>query len=300
MNIDRSMVRNFLRIIHSSPFQIVRYALLIIGTTSMAKVIQEYFNLESESSLLILIALFFAYGILVKKKLHDHSIFWIFITLFCGIYIVINWPGPGNHTYVFLYLTMTVAVTLIGVKTYRLQVLQTNTKYIFLVIMFFAAWQKLITPIYMDGTINAFWIVNGGYYQPVYHFFNGWSEIVNENYDQLNAYYNINSARTDAMYLQDPFENITFWGKMLSWLILASEIMVPGIFAFSRHSLVKHGALFIFILLVLITRLETGFLSLICIIGMAHSDQSDKYIRNTYLIIFGFLQLLFILDYGYI
>ena len=169
-----------------------------------------------------------------------------------------------------------------------------------MVIMLMAVVQKILTPGYLDGTVNAFWLANGGYFKPLYFFSENWQEVVESNHALLNDYYNETLYRTDNIVLQSPVGNLQLWGFLCTLLILGVEILVPLLFVSKRSQLVRHGALIAMIVIVFLTRQEAGFLCLLCIIGIANCPPGEKRLLSIYLALFGLMQLLFLLDYGYV
>ena len=225
---------------------------------------------------------------------------WLAVTLTVTGYIVFEWPGPANHTYVFVYISLAFALASGSDSSEQEMILENNARNIFLVVMLFAVLQKAITPGYLDGTINAFWMSVGGYGQLLDSVSDRWHSAVVHNDIMMDKYYNETTMRVDAISLVKPIDNLRFWGVLLAFFVLSVELVVALIFVFSKSNLLKHTAVILFVISVFVFRQETGFLSLLCVIGLCGTQPKDVMFRGGYISLVAFFLAMMIIDVGYI
>ena len=200
--------------------------LLAIAITTGAKMAQENLGLAQWQMLGLVAGMFFVQWVLIRTiNLGRHWMHWTPAVIVVAGYILTNWPGPGNHTYVYLYLCLIFLVIFLNRPQHHESLLIANTRNLFMVIMLMAVVQKILTPGYLDGTVNAFWLANGGYFKPLYFFSENWQEVVESNHALLNDYYNETLYRTDNIVLQSPVGNLQLWGFLCTLLILGGEIL---------------------------------------------------------------------------
>lgn len=225
---------------------------------------------------------------------------WATVAACMAVYILRRWPLPANHSYVYMYLSLALMCVFLNRPADRLRVLRVNTLLLIAVVMLFAVVQKVLTPGYLDGSLNAFRLANGDCFRPVYSMVHHWGHTVELNDAALNQYYNVRSESTGQLHIQSPVEHLRFWSLVFTYAVLAAEILVPIVFAFGKNPVLKHGAMLLFVPLVFLARQESGFLSLLCIMAMAHCASDQKRLRAAYLFCFFGLQTMFLLDLGYV
>ena len=275
--------------------------MLVIAVTMGCKLLQEWYEFGQWPLLgLLAVSLVALWAGIRFIDLGKQALVWLAIVAGIAIYMIPEWPGPANHTYVYAYLCLVLFLVLRNAPAERTSLLTRNTLYLFNAIMLLAVIQKAITPGYLDGTINAFWLATGGYCEPIYIFFDSWSAVVEHNNAVLNTYYNENPYQTDQIALQAPVSSLRMWGILFSAGILAGEVIVPAIFTWSKSQVFKHTTVLLFLAGVFLTRQETGFLSLLAIMALTHCPPEHTRIRGIYLLLFAFMQTLFVLDFGYI
>jgi hypothetical protein len=147
----------------TDPLSWVVRMMLLLSINTFFKTIQEYYELSIWIFLgLTIIAWALALILIYLKDFGNHWSFWILTAIGMILFLLINWPGSANHLYIFIYLCLILFVSFLNHPKDRMQVLSTNTKWLFVMFMLMAVIQKGITPGYLDGTINSFWLVNGG------------------------------------------------------------------------------------------------------------------------------------------
>lgn len=283
-----------------APNRAAAVALLAILATTGSKMLQETLELPVGGALPFALAAVAIVWLVARfTQLTQHWAVWAVMALCTGVYLVVRWPGPANHTYVFGYMCVALAMTGLSASEHRQHVLRTNMQGLMLAIMAFAVLQKAITPGYLDGTINAFWLATGGYGRPLWTFSEGWQAVVRDNMGVLNEYYNVNQQALHELTLQSPMENLRLAGKILACVILGSEVVLPAIFVWKRAEIGRHIALLLFVPGVFLMRQESGFLSLLCVMGIACWPAKPA-IRWAYVAYLVILQVLFLLQFGYI
>ena len=275
--------------------------MLIILCSVFAKSLQDFLGLESTFSMLFLYFLLVAAVFFLSfYRINSLPILWLGLSLSVLAYILYEWPGTANHTYLYWYLCTILFIALNQPRTERKNIFQQNTRYLLLITMLLAVLQKVTTPAYIDGSINSFWLVNGGYGKPIYTFLENWSSIVNENHSLLNRYYNETSYQVDEIKLISPVSNLRLWGQVVAIAIIIGEILVGCFFMWSKSTFWRHFSLQLFIVVVFLMRQEAGFLCLLCIIGLSNCESRNRIWRNLYFFLFALMQIAVLLDYGFI
>lgn len=275
--------------------------MLLVAVITGCKLLQEYYELGfwPMAGLVSVGALLLLAERLIPQ-VRNHWMLWLGLSLGVATHIVTNWPGPANHAYVFVYLCLILLVTAWQAPEDRALVFAKNTQYLLLAILVIATFQRIITPGYLDGSINAFWLANGGYGKPLYTFSSGWSEVVRSNHELLNGYYNGTPYRVDSLQLEAPISNLRFWGQVVSIGTLATEMVVGVLFVWGRTAAWKHVPLIGLVLLVFVTREESGFLSLLCIMGIANTGSGSTAWRWIYVALIAAMQLLLLANFGFV
>ena len=295
------MGRNYRALQSVASLPMVMVLLVVVALLTVAKLQHETLELSVGWMALIGPAcVMLALGLFRLRRLLWHWGFWAVLALTSLAHIYRDWPGPANHTYAFLYLCLIMVLVMLNQQQERASLLQSNTRWLFAAIMLLAVLQKVITPGYLDGSINAFWLATGGYGKPLYAQSEAWQEVVQHNYALLDHYFNQTPYAVQAIEFRAPVSNLRFWGQMVSAGILLGEVVVPLVFLFARNALVKHLSLLLFVVGVFFIRQETGFLSLLCILGLAQIPDGTSGWRLAYLGVIAVMQTLFLLGYGYI
>lgn len=272
----------------------------ILGVLVGTKVILSHYELDMLINFGIVSFALLVLFILAKLK--ENILFtwqtWFGVALLLSVYLLQEWPRPANHLYVYIYMSLILFVVFLNDKTKHNKLLEFNLTALFAVIMTMAIIQKLITPEYMNGTTNTFWLLGGGFFELIGPS-GEWKTAIESNKALLNDYFNNYPHSTHKIRLQSPVSNIKEIAIAFNAVVLISELFVLLLFIFSNNQKVKHFPLILLILLIYLTRQESTFLSLLAIIGAANSSSSTKF-RFIYLLIFLLLQLTILLDVGYI
>lgn len=280
--------------------QLAVYMLSILGVIVFSKVMLSYSDLDfTINTTFSMMGLAVVVLLLRYRSAYFFSWqLWLVVALGLTTYLLEEWPRPANHLYVFIYFTLTLVVVFLNESKERAALLMFNFKGLFAVIMVMAVVQKLMTPEYMDGTTNSFWILRGGFFElmaPGEEL----KTIIASNKDLLNEYYNIYPYSTHKIQFASPIENLRAWALGFNALVIISEIVVLLLFLLSKNEKWKQLPLIALIVLIFITRQESTFLSLLTIVG-AVSTKSNVSIRAVYLMLFLILQVTILFEIGFI
>lgn len=203
----------------------------------------------------------------------------------------------GNHCFVLIFVGLLLILAHLFQDESEL-IFKKNVTWMLFIIMFFGAFQKLISPTYMSGDFMNFMFTNGDLFK------------VTQIYKPLNDYYlsNLEQLKTFAMaqpvadeVLKVPyfFKNQQQFFYYFGWFVVLMEFLFLP-FLFIKNQKIKHTFFIIFLFSLLLTRQETGFLSLVCLLCFSLLPQNfNKYLHLLYLFFFFTCMMLIYLGKGF-
>ena len=242
-------------------------------------------------SLLLALPLIY-YPLVYPQKVYEKR-YWLYLALFVLLNIIYDPFRPANHHYVLMYVCLLLYLVLSeqesGMRELRLQ---HNARYILIAIMFWAGFHKLISPDFMDGSSYSLMFIEGDFFKPFHGALPSFLAIFAENKELINQFSQSAPQLGDSIQLSSPIDHTLEWIKAFSYLVMAGELLVALIFLVVKSPLIKNAALMGLALGIFMSRLECGFLSIICILGFAQCPKEFPILRGIYvaLIIF-FLSL---------
>lgn len=238
-----------------------------------------------------------AFAAIYKVKNIYKPVFWLGITVYLAIEFVSNFYNCANHHFVLLYLCLATTMAL----AYKLdfdRILSYNARWIIGLVFVFAALHKLLSAEFMDGSYLSFTTVLGGFAKPLYAF-DSYDLFINDNSSIYHEVNNSLPSEGSKGILKAPFEHFKLFIKTFKWVTVAAELLIAALFAIKPNR-ISHIFMFLFLATLVFTRSETGFASVLCLLGMATCNERLENYKLFYLIAFVICLTASFTKFGYI
>lgn len=195
--------------------------------------------------------------------------------------IIIYYYSCGNHTFVAFYISLVLLFALSeNNPKVSLNILKTNFKIILVIMMFFAALQKILSPSFISGEFLNYMFMSGS----IFKFLNLNEDFIiysSENWNQIKLFFDTSPHDLEAISYSLLFNNQLLMFKYLSIFIIVVEFLFIGV-VFVKNQIFKHLFFLSFLGFTLLTRFETGFLSLICILCYSQLTSTKRWLHFLY------------------
>lgn len=203
----------------------------------------------------------------------------------------------GNHCFVIIYLGLVLILAHLFYKE-RNNIILKNSLWMAVIIMFFGAFQKLLSTPYLSGDFMNFVYMQGGLFkiteifEPIKFYFEA-------NKEAINTFNELKPNLVNFIKLPLFYENQTNMLYFFSWFVIVIEFVFVLVL-FIKNQFFKHVFLLFFLFSLLLTRQETGFLSLVSLICFAQLPKEiNKIIYIGYLTFFFLCLILIHLGKGF-
>lgn len=196
--------------------------------------------------------------------------FWAGVALVLSADLVQDYFLMPNHHFVLFYFCLVLFIVFSAPEDQRDRILSVNSRWLIAGIMFFGALQKALTPEYASGGFFGSMVLTGEFFKPGLLFFPGIRAVMAENKELLLQICATEPTYGESCHFIAPFPHLKAYSAFFAYAVVLGELLVALVFAFAESPKWRHVALFSIILSVFITRLETGFLSILCLLGIAH------------------------------
>lgn len=239
-------------------------------------------------------------GICFIPKFIFKPIFWILATGLLSIALYFEVYQAANHHWVLAYLCIILGISLSFSKIdIQEKVLRDNAKILLWVIMFFAGFQKLLSNNYCSGSYFTYMFLTDSFFQPIIELIPEVKDIFAHNIKSISKLNSIDPNTGTAIRLLAPPIWVSISARIFAFIVLLGEIMFPFLYFLNRNPKLRNLSLILLIWGIFLTRLETGFLSIVAILGYAHCPTELYKIRLTYLVSILFFFVLIIFGVGY-
>ncbi|MFN2260918.1 MAG: hypothetical protein ABR595_02480 [Psychroflexus sp.] len=222
--------------------------------------------------------------VLIDKAFYKKPYFWLIVLGLLIPRLYASFLFIGNHYFVMIYLIL-IFMIVAFYKTNSEKILSHNATVLLVLIMSFAVLQKLLVPDYLNGTSLAFLGYSGNIFKYIFYFNEDYRNIFHENAVKMSELYQHPISQNPRIQLQPIFKKFPQVIIWFSYMTLIAEILFV-VALFVKNQWIKHGFIIFFLLSLLVTREETGFLSMLCILLMMHLGKQNTYYRAAYLGIF--------------
>jgi hypothetical protein len=229
-----------------------------------------------------------AFILFSEKKVFNLYIWYVlFSVLF--IDLIANYYRMANHHFLLTYLALIVILYLKGI--YNFEVLTKNIKYLTLIVIALAALQKLFTPQFISGEFYYYMFNSGGFFRPFINRNSEMLEVINSNAAAIKNLELIDPNKSNTIPFRSIHPNLEFISVLFSWTTIIYEFIIALLLLIKPKNTITHILLVILIIGIFMTRLETGFLSIITISAFSMTSNSKIKLIYIALVLF-FLSLI--------
>lgn len=225
------------------------------------------------SFFLLIIAQFIFY-----KSPQDKTGFWLTISFFLAYKLLTTYFQAANHLFIALYISL--AFLLYHLSGKKEEFLQTNMTWILGLTLLLSGFQKLASPDYRSGAYFLYMLQRGDFLWPLKHLSQSFDEITRANLEMLNNSRGIYPENASFESLIMPFSKARVFAFYLSIISIGLELLAGLLILLKPKALLTHAVVLATVLGVFITRQETGFLTLLSLMGLILSE--NKYVRLIY------------------
>ena len=186
----------------------------------------------------------------------------------------------ANHHFLMIYLTISVIIYL---HNSHLEDFTRNIKLLTAIVLLFSGIQKWIAPQFVSGDFYYFMMNIGSFFKPLWYYNSEINEMVMNNKTQIAELIKTDPNEYKSITLQNIAPNLDVKSRVFSWMAIGMEIISALLILWKPKHIVTH---IIFILLVsgiFMTRLESGFLTLLAICGLWLSN--NIIVRGIYVVL---------------
>ena len=223
---------------------------------------------------------------------------WWFLAASIGAAIALSPLSAANHHYLLLYMTLAIALTYSADHEHWREDLAEASRWLMVGVMGVAAFQKLLSPAYLDGSFFAHLLLDGGLGELFWRRSGSASRLVFEYTELFSAFSDpIDPRRATDMRLPARHMFMGMLAKVLAWAVILAEVALAALFAASKRSrralLAAHACLLSFGVGLLLSRPEYVFLTTLLWLGSASGIASDlpSRIRHAYVVLGGIAAL---------
>ncbi|WP_432670038.1 hypothetical protein [Flavobacterium sp. SM2513] len=209
-------------------------------------------------------------------------IFWGLTVLFTSLDLFDYYFVIANHSFVLLYFTTILFISYIFPQD-RIKIIQINGLSVLLLIMFWGATQKVISPEFMSGDYISSLTLKGDLFKPL-QIANVIPDAFAKNISLINENLKNAPSADTTIQLHTPFKKFGVYSLYFSIFIVVAEFaMVPILLL--KNEKIKHTLLLLFLSGLLLTRFETGFISLLIILSISQLPVGEKNFKLLYLLL---------------
>ncbi len=225
------------------------------------------------SFFLILIAQF-----VFSKSPQKNTGFWGSICLFLTYKLLVTYFQAANHIFIALYISLAFLIYFLWGK--KKEVLQTNMLLILGLTLLFSGFQKIASTDYRSGDYFLYMMQRGDFLWPLKHLSQTYRSITAANLEIINNSRGIYPEYTSFLALSMPMGHAKNVAVYLSYFSIGIELLSGCLILVKPRAFISHALVLTTIFGVFITRQETGFLTLLCVLGLVLSE--NKYLQFTY------------------
>jgi len=230
-----------------------------------------------------------------EKKVVNNLYIWCVFFVILSFDLLTNYLKEANHHFLLTYVTLVVILYLKGIYNY--QILTKNIKYFAIIVVGFAALQKLATREFISGEYYYYMTNVGGFFRPLLKYMNGVSEIVHSNGTDIVNLREVDPNDFSKINIQSIHPEIKSISVFFSWVTILFEFLIAIALLVKPKHVITHIFFILFIIGVFLIRLETGFLSILAISGFSLTSNSK--IKIVYILLTLFFLALMITKKGF-
>ncbi|REE25544.1 hypothetical protein [Winogradskyella pacifica] len=203
-------------------------------------------------------------GFLFRNKT-KHPIIWMVFLLLLIIDLFYAYFWVANHHFMLVFMVLSVILF-----SYHKQgdILLKNIQLLLVIVLLVSVVQKITSNQFMSGDFYYHAINLGGLFKFLFPIFPESLEIAKMNSESLMSLKELNPNLTEHIVLKDVFPNLSFVSRVFAWFTVLFEFLAAVALLWKPKKIGTHIIFIILLFGILLTRLETGFISLLAISGL--------------------------------
>jgi hypothetical protein len=233
---------------------------------------------------------------LLLHKTIFQPIFWLTVLSYFSCQLFIGYSWAANHHFVAVYLTLAICI-FTSSSGFNVKVLSFHIRFLLAAILLLSALHKLLSAEYINGAFMQMQLDFGIFLKPVKLISQNWQLYKEENLAAYREIIKTDPNTAPAYFLKHPIGTTPLLAKLGSWFSIFMEALA-GIFIYSfSQKKISHLFLLTTILGVFFFRLETGFLSLLAVMGFWLAP--NNFFKISYLILITIFSIMIISGLGF-
>lgn len=209
--------------------------------------------------------------------------FWSVTLLLVSLDLLQYYFLAANHSFVLFYMTLMILIAHFYPKK-QLRIIQINSISILFIVMLLGAVQKILSPTFMNGDFISFITLRGELFKPL-QIAELIPDVFKENLSLIREERTTIPNSELKIQLKTPFVGYEKFVCYFSIFIAVFEFLMLPVLLLKRKML-KNTIIALFLIGLLITRLETGFICLLTILSIAQLPENEKTFRLIYIGLF--------------
>lgn len=283
------MIQQLLEIRKVSKLTLLQYGFLLTLLSLLPKFISIPFSIKIGIVLVAIFLLFF------PKKNKFTQPFWFMVVFVIAYEILQHYFIAANHLFVLFYLGVLILIA--RIYFYNASgIIEQNTKMILSLLLFFGGLQKLLSTSFLQGDLMHFMFLQGQLAEPLLQT-ETFQSYFQENNDALAQYAQNYPSGSKHVFLRPIIPHQYFFFYLFSIFIIAVEFVLAAM-VWIRNQKLKFIFFSVFLIGLLLTRIETGFASMLCLMLAIQLPSIEKTYKWCYLILFCICLILMAVGFG--
>ena len=231
----------------------------------------------------------------IDKSYFLKPLFWLSTILLLLPYFLENYFLIANHSFITIYILLVLCISCYF-KEDQNKILRINAKYILAILMIFAVFQKLISDEFISGQMIGYMGYTGELFKFPIWFFPDIKDAISYNNEQI---FKEITNLPETLTLKNPIPYFDKFSIIFSYITILVEI-VFAFLLFVKSTILKNSFFALFVLTLIFTRQETGFILLLNILLMMQLGSKSPIFKVIYFSFFILSLGLTIVRWGFV
>lgn len=201
------------------------------------------------------------------------KIFWSITLVLTSLELIPHYFLAANHNFVLFYITLTIWISHFY-PLERIKIIKLNSFFLLVIILFFGALQKLLSPDFMSGDFLSYLTLKGDLFKPL-QIAKVLPDVFSENLAQITENKNSIPDASRVIQLAAPFGGFETFIYYFSVAVMIIEFLILPTLLLKNQN-IKNTILLLFLIGLIFTRFETGFVALLTILIIGQLSILDK------------------------
>lgn len=209
--------------------------------------------------------------------------FWTLTLFLATLDVIPHYFLAANHSFVVFYSVLIILISHFY-PLERTKIVKFNSLFLLILIMLLGGIQKLLSPDFMSGDFLSYMTLKGELFKPL-QIANVLPDVFSENSSQIITHKSTVPDANELIYLKTPFSGFEKFIYYFSIFVMILEfLIIPTLFL--KVNKLKHLILLSFLISLILTRFETGFVALLTILIIGQLPVAEKNFKILYLLVF--------------